>query len=175
MQRTSASDDICIESCQNALPDAPLSSIRLKISADCLHVGHRSSRITANLITERLCVTHGSCRITADVVTEMSVCCSQVIQDNLATDQFFPQAHKSALVGAKQWLAQQWPHHFKLKPLQRQHFLAPQLWLTGADNNTSNPVHKREKHGVSADALPVWNGLHWWQEHVCTCLATRVL
>ena len=102
--------------------------------------------------------------VNARLLSKHSVSLLQVIQDNLATDQFFPQAHKSALMGAKQWLAQQWPHTFKLRPLQRDHFLAPQLWLTGADNNTSNPVHRREKHGMPINTL--YSTL---QQHLLQC------
>ncbi|KAL0044230.1 hypothetical protein WJX82_005654 [Trebouxia sp. C0006] len=69
----------------------------------------------------------------------------QVISDNLATDSFLPPPHRAAINAAKQWLAAEWPRHFRLKPLTRDKFLAPHVFLSGSNNNTSNPVHKREK------------------------------
>ena len=81
------------------------------------------------------------------LASETVWCTMQIIRDNLATDGFMPQAQKTAMNSAKQWLAQQWPHYFKLRPLNRLNFLAPQQGLSGADNNTSNPVHRRERHG----------------------------
>ena len=71
----------------------------------------------------------------------------QIISENLALDQFMPPAQKSALNAAKHWMAQEWPRYFGLKPLARDGFLAPAVFLSGSNNNTSNPVHRREKHG----------------------------
>ena len=83
----------------------------------------------------------------------LSVMVVQVISDNLATDQFLPAAHRSAINAAKQWMAQEWPRHFRLKPLTRERFLAPHVFLSGSNNNTSNAVHKREKHGEYCCAM----------------------
>lgn len=71
----------------------------------------------------------------------------QIISENLALDQFMPPAQRSALNAAKHWMAQEWPRYFGLKPLARDGFLAPAVFLSGSNNNTSNPVHRREKHG----------------------------
>lgn len=71
----------------------------------------------------------------------------QIISENLEMDQFMPPAQKSALNAAKHWMAQEWPRYFGLKPLARDGFLAPAVFLSGSNNNTSNPVHRREKHG----------------------------
>ena len=71
----------------------------------------------------------------------------QIISNNLALDQFMPPAQRNALNAAKHWMAEEWPRRFGLKPLTRDKFLAPQAFLSGSDNNTSNPVHKREKYG----------------------------
>lgn len=72
---------------------------------------------------------------------------TQIISDNLAMDQFLPPAQKSALNASKHWMAQEWPRYFGLRPLTRDRFLAPAVFLSGSNNNTSNPVHRREKHG----------------------------
>ena len=77
----------------------------------------------------------------------------QIITDNLAMDQFMPPAQRNALNAAKHWMAEEWPRHFRLKPLARDHFLAPAVVLSGSNNNTSNPVHRREKHGVCCAVL----------------------
>ena len=71
----------------------------------------------------------------------------QIISENLAMDQFMPPAQKSALNAAKYWMAQEWPRYFGLKALTREGFLAPAVFLSGSNNNTTNPMHRREKHG----------------------------
>ena len=73
---------------------------------------------------------------------------ARIVTDNLATDNFMPAAQRSALNAAKNWMAQEWPRRFRLKPLSGGHFLAPHTSLSGSENNTSNAVHKREKHGM---------------------------
>ena len=98
--------------------------------------------------------------------------CLQVITDNLASDQFLPPRHRSAINAAKQWMAEEWPHHFRLKPLPRDRFLAPHVYLSGSNNNTSNPVHKREKHGAcSADM----HADQWQDVTCCAVLCCAVL
>ena len=72
----------------------------------------------------------------------------QIITDNLAMDQFMPPAQRNALNAAKHWMAEEWPRHFQLKPLARDRFLAPAAVLSGSNNNSSNPLHRREKHGM---------------------------
>ena len=72
-------------------------------------------------------------------------------------DQFMPPAQNSALNAAKHWMAQEWPRYFGLKPLARESFLAPAVFLSGSNNNTSNPMHRREKHGRRPCCAADWH------------------
>ena len=100
-------------------------------------------------------------------------------------DQFMPPGQKSALNAAKHWMAQEWPRYFGLKPLAREGFLAPAVFLSGSNNNTSNPMHRRQKHGrrPSCAALccawpcSVLHGAVLWHSAVCSmlCFACAVL
>lgn len=146
-----------------------LYNVRCRSSQQGLHFSLHNARYRSSELKActSACTVHDADHQSVKLASQSVQCMMQIIRDNLATDGFMPPGQKAALNGAKQWLAQQWPHFFKLRPLTRLQFLAPTQGLSGADNNTSNPVHRRQRHGEQ--------GRHVFQANCCVQWCNAVL